>query len=361
MNMTPQSSLQIFDCHDDFPLEGGGHLPGIVVAYHVYGRPNADGSNYVWVCHALTANSDVADWWPGTVVAGRFLDPARYCVVCANILGSCYGTTGPLSVCPTTGSPWYGDFPRISVRDIVHAHQLLARHLGIRQVEMLIGSSIGGFQAIEWSILEPAFARKLVLIATGARCSPWAAAFNTSQRMAIEADATWGERSNEAGQRGMAAARSIALLSYRGGTAYCKTQDEGEPTFFTRKADSYQRHQGNKLVRRFNAYAYYRLTETFDSHDVGRGRGGVEAAVAHIKAQTLLVAISSDLLFPADEMQRLAQLIPHARFEVINSNFGHDGFLVESDLLDDVIRRFVAHGHVPFTISQFTIYDLFSI
>ena len=99
--------IKIFDYHDDFPLEGGGSLPGIVVAYHVFGTPNAAGSNYVWVCHALTANSDVADWWPGTVEPGRFLDPTRYCIVCANILGSCYGTTGPLSVCPTTGRHWY--------------------------------------------------------------------------------------------------------------------------------------------------------------------------------------------------------------------------------------------------------------
>ena len=334
--------IKIFDYHDDFPLEGGGSLPGIVVAYHVFGTPNAAGTNYVWVCHALTANSDVADWWPGTVEPGRFLDPTRYCIVCANILGSCYGTTGPLSVCPTTGRHWYQDFPQVSVRDMVHAHQLLARHLGIRQVEMLIGSSIGGFQAVEWAVEEPDFARRLLLIATSARTSPWVAAFNASQRMAIEADATWGQRDAKAGLQGMAAARSIALLSYRGGAAYCKTQAEKESVLFNRRVDSYQRYQGEKLMKRFNAYSYYRMTEAVDSHDVGRGRGGIKAALARIQARTLLVAISSDLLFPVEEMRQQAAQIAHARFEIIDSDFGHDGFLVEGDLLNNIIMRFIS-------------------
>ena len=332
--------IRIFDYHDDFPLEGGGSLPGIVIAYHVFGTPNADGSNYVWVCHALTANSDVADWWPGTVEPGRFLDPTRYCIVCANILGSCYGTTGPLSVNPATGELWYDDFPQITIRDMVHAHQLLARHLGIRQVEMLIGSSVGGFQAVEWAVEESAFARRLLLIATAARATAWVAAFNSSQRMAIESDSTWGQHHAEAGLQGMAAARSIALLSYRGRAAYCKTQEENDSVLFNRRVDSYQRYQGEKLMKRFNAYSYYRMTEAVDSHDVGRDRGGVAAALARIQARTLVVAISSDLLFPPEEMREITAMIPHASMKVIDSDFGHDGFLVESDLLNDIIERF---------------------
>ncbi len=332
--------IRLFDYHDDFPLEAGGSLPGIVIAYHIFGTPNADGSNYVWVCHALTANSDVADWWPRTVERGRFLDPTRYCIVCANIIGSCYGTTGPLSVNPSTGKPWYEKFPQVSVRDMVHAHQLLAHHLGIRQVEMLVGSSIGGFQAVEWAVMQPSFARRLLLIATGARCSPWVAAFNIAQRMAIETDATWGQHSPDAGLQGMGAARSIALLSYRGGAAYCKTQDEGRPTFFQRKVDSYQRHQGEKLMKRFNAYSYYRMTEAVDSHDVSRGRGSLAQALSSIEAQTLVVAISSDLLFPVEEMRQMARLIRRSRMEIIDSDFGHDGFLVENDLLNNIIQTF---------------------
>lgn len=330
-----------FDYHGDFPLEGGGVLHGITVAYDVFGHPDSDGSNYVWVCHALTANSDVADWWPRTVEQDRFLDPTRYCIVCANIVGSCYGTTGPLATNPDTGEAWFGDFPQVSIRDMVHAHQLLAQHLGIHHVEMLVGSSIGGFQALEWGIEQPDFARNLLLIATGSRATPWTAAFNASQRMAIEADATWGQRNENAGQKGMAAARSVALLSYRGAAAYCKTQNEPDSVLFKRKVDSYQRHQGDKIVRRFNAYSYYRMTEALDSHDVGRDRGGLEKALATIQSRTLLVAISSDLLFPPDDMQKMAETIPDARFEVIDSDFGHDGFLVESDQLNAIINDFM--------------------
>ena len=207
--------------HDyPFYLESGQTLHTLQIAYHTFGTLSAAKDNVIWVCHALTANSDVADWWPRTVEAGRFLDPTRYFIVCANILGSCYGTTGPTSVCPETGEPWYGDFPKVTVRDMVHAHQLLARALGIEQVQLLIGASIGGFQALQWAVEEPQFAKRFAFIATGMTCTPWIAAFNESQRMAMELDPTLGERNAEAGQDGMAVARSIALLSYRGGAAY---------------------------------------------------------------------------------------------------------------------------------------------
>lgn len=333
----------IFHYPHRFPLESGGSLPELTIAYDVFGEPNARGDNYVWVCHALTANSDVADWWPHTLDCGRFIDSGRYCVVCANILASCYGTTGPLSEDPTTRQPWYDRFPPVTVRDIVAAHRLLARHLGISRVQMLVGSSIGGFQCVEWAVQEPAFARHLVLIATGAKASPWVTALNASQRMAIETDATWGQPSPQAALQGMGTARSIALLSYRGGKAYCKTQAEppDETALFDRRADSYQRYQGQKLQRRFNAYSYYRLTQAIDSHDVGRGRGGVEAALGRICSKTLVVAITSDILFPPDEHQQLAAMIPGARMATITSDFGHDGFLVEHDQLNDIIQQFI--------------------
>ena len=133
-----------------FELESGASLPSLTIAYDTYGTLNANADNVVWVCHALTANSDVADWWPHTVERGRFLDPEKYFIVCANFLGSHYGTTGPLHINPQTGNPWYNDFPPFTIRDMVQAHRLLAAHLGISQVELLVGSSIGGFQCIEW-------------------------------------------------------------------------------------------------------------------------------------------------------------------------------------------------------------------
>ena len=320
-----------------FTLDCGETLPALEIAYDTWGTLNEERDNVVWVCHGLTASADVSDWWPHTVEAGRFLDPERYFIVCVNMLGSCYGTTGPLSLNPTTGSPWYGDFPCVSIRDQVHLFQLVAQHLGIQKVRKLVGSSIGGFVAMEWLVAEPDFFCEAVLIATAAKVSPWISAFNESQRMAIEADQTWGEPSPEAAQKGLSAARSIALLSYRGRAAYNLTQaDESEETF-RRRVNSYQRHQGEKLVRRFNAYSYYRLSQTLDSHDVGRGRGGIEAALSCVKLPVLVVSVSSDLLFPPVEMKAWAQYLPQHKYIEITSDFGHDGFLVETEKLNDII------------------------
>lgn len=332
--------MKTFHYPHPFKLECGEILPDITIAYHTYGKINGDGSNVVWVCHALTANSDVREWWPNTVAEGRFLDPNRFFIVCANILGSCYGTTGPLSVNPLTDKPWYGTFPHISVRDVVTAHQLLAAHLGIKKIHTLIGSSVGGFQCVEWCVTDPAFIEKAVIIASDSRCTPWVAAFNESQRMAIENDHTFGEETDRAGLRGMATARSIALLSYRGGKAYNATQDECQSALFERQSASYQRYQGEKLAKRFNAYSYYRISQIVDSHDIGRGRGGDENALQKITAKTLVIAISSDILFPTERHERMVNHIPHADYHVIDSIYGHDGFLVESDQLNDIIMNF---------------------
>ncbi|MCH5347521.1 MAG: homoserine O-acetyltransferase [Muribaculaceae bacterium] len=325
-----------------FVTELGDTLESLTIAYHTFGRRNDDDSNIIWVCHALTANSDVADWWPNTVVEGRFLDPSRYYIVCANVLGSCYGTSGPADVDPETGRYWGEKFPCVSVRDIVNCHRRLAEHLGIKHVEMLIGSSLGGFQCLEWAIMDPTFARNLVLIATGSYTRPWAAAFNEAQRMAMRADKTYGMEGG--GLAGMAAARAIAMLSYRGGHAYDVTQqdtiDDTTPPF-SRRAASYQRHQGEKLARRFDPVSYMRMTQAVDSHDVGRGRGGVAAALATVKARTLVIAITGDILFTPADHTDLATLIPGAVYREIDSAFGHDGFLIENQLLDSIIKEFL--------------------
>lgn len=334
---------KVYQYNKPFELESGDVLPSLTIAYDTFGQMNADRSNVIWVCHALTANSDVADWWPHTVESGCFLDPEKYFTVCANFLGSHYGTTGPLSINPTTGEPWYGDFPRITVRDMVRAHQLLAEHLGIQRVKLLIGSSIGGFQCLEWSVMQPDFAERAAFIATTPRTKPWASAFNESQRMAIESDPTFGERSAEAGLNGMATARSIALLSYRGGMAYDKTQEDENPddVSFERRVLSYQRYQGEKLRRRFNAYSYYRLSQAVDSHNLGRGRGSVTDVLKGIKSKTLVVAITSDILFPPSDHDVLVENIPDVRYHLIDSDFGHDGFLVEHKKLNNIILDFL--------------------
>lgn len=324
-----------------FRLESGETLSDLQIAYHTFGRLDARRGNVVWVCHALTANSDVADWWPHTVEKGRFLDPDRCFVVCANILGSHYGTTGPLSVDPATGEPRYGDFPAFTIRDMVAAHRLLADALGIDRIAALVGSSVGGFQAVEWAVAEPQRFERLVLIATAAKASPWTIAIDETQRMAIEADRTFGERRPDAGMRGLAAARALGLLTYRGSLGYNLTQQDREETPALHRASTYQQYQGEKLCRRYNAYSYYAILNAFDTHDVGRGRGGAAQALARITARTLLVGITSDIIFTPAEMRELQQQIPGSRYEEIDSPFGHDGFLVEYEQLNRIIYPFI--------------------
>ena len=334
---------EVYHHGEAITLESGAVLPEVDITYDTFGTLNQAKDNVIWVCHALTANSDVADWWPHTVEEGRFLDPTRYFIVCANFLGSHYGTTSPLSVNPATGEKYYYDFPQITVRDMVKCHQLLAKHLGIERVKLLIGSSIGGFQCMEWAISEPKFMESVALIATTTCTEPWAAAFNESQRMAIRTDHTWGERRDDAGIDGMAVARSIALISYRGGAAYNATQQEENPSeaSFTRRAHSYQQYQGEKLRRRFNAMSYYRLSEAVDSHNIARGRGSIAEALARIEARALVVAISSDILFPPEAHTPLREHIRDVEYHLIESEFGHDGFLVEHEKLNTIIQNFI--------------------
>ncbi len=332
---------QLFHAAAPFPLERGGELAELVIAYHTYGTLNAARDNAVWVCHALTANSEVADWWPHTVEAGCFLDPSRYYVVCANILGSHYGTTGPLHPDPRTGRPYYGRFPALTIRDMVRAHRLLADALGLGRLRALVGSSVGGFQAIEWAVDEPQRPERLILIATDAAASPWTIAIDETQRMAIEADPSFGEDRADAGMAGLAAARAIGLLTYRGSLGYNLTQQDAEELPAVHRASSYQRHQGEKLCRRYNAYSYHTILDAFDTHDVGRGRGGTKAALARITAATLLVGITTDIIFTPAEMRRLQACIPHSCYSEIDSPFGHDGFLVEHAQLNRLLRPFM--------------------
>lgn len=335
-----------------FRLESGAELQELTIAYHTYGTLNPRRDNVVWVCHALTANSDVADWWPGTVVEGGFLDPAKNFVVCANIIGSCYGTTGPMSINPATRRPYYRSFPRYSMRDIARAHRLLADSLGIGHIKALIGSSVGGFQAVEWAVGEPERFGRIVLCATDAYASPWTIAVDETQRMAIFSDPTYFEDRPDGGSRGLAAARAIGLLTYRGPEGYNITQQDPSTANYWNSDDcentplhracTYQQHQGDKLVKRFDAYSYCAILQSFDTHNAGRDRGGIEAALSRITAPTLVIAVSSDIIFTPAEMQRLARMLPNSEYAEITSPFGHDGFLVESDQLNALLLPFLA-------------------
>lgn len=339
--MSDSMGVQYYHHKEYFPLELGGGFPELTIAYNTYGRLNEWKDNVVWVCHALTANSDVADWWPHTVEKGKFLDPDRWFVVCANILGSHYGSTGPLHTNPATGKPYYSEFPAITIRDMVNAHQLLAKELGINNIHSMVGSSVGGFQALEWAVMEPERFDNLIFIATSAKASPWTIAIDETQRMAIKSDGSWGEKRADAAKAGLAAARAIGLLTYRGAQGYNITQKDTEELPEIHRASSYQLYQGEKLCKRYNAYSYMSILDAFDTHDVGRGRGGVEKMLARISCPVMVVGLKTDIIFTPEEMHQLAEMIPGAEYREIVSPFGHDGFLVEHEQLNEILLPFI--------------------
>ncbi|MDR6943385.1 homoserine O-acetyltransferase family protein [Mucilaginibacter pocheonensis] len=334
-------NAEIFKYTQTFEFESGQQIQDLEIGFHTYGRLNKEKDNVVWICHALTANADVFDWWKGFVGTGSIFNPEEHFIVCANILGSPYGTSNPLSINPVTGQPYYHAFPQFTIRDIIKAHQLLADHLKIDHIHILIGGSLGGQQAVEWAIMEPERIKNLILIATNARHSPWGIAFNESQRLAIGTDRTFYSNTPDGGQKGLKAARSIALLSYRGYKTYSVTQqEETDAKTDDYRAATYQNYQGQKLVNRFNAYSYWYLTKTMDSHNVGRNRNGVEKALSLIKARTLVIGIKSDVLFPIEEQQYLFHHIPKSAFAELDSFYGHDGFLIETEALTNIITSF---------------------
>lgn len=327
----------LFKFEAPFHLESGEWLPEVELAYTTYGELNADKSNVVWVCHAFTGNANPSDWWSGLIGEKRLFNPKDYFVICVNVLGSHYGSTNALSVNPLSGQRFFHDFPFISIRDVVNSLILLRKQLEINSIAYLLGGSLGGQQALEWSVIEPEVIQKQILFSTNALHSPWGIAFNESQRMAISNDPTWESSIPDAGKEGMKVARAIALLSYRNYETYNRTQsrDAGQVDFF--RANTYQNYQGEKLLKRFNAYSYWTLSKMFDSHDVGRNRGGVQKALETVLAKTLVIGITSDILFPPVEQEKIAQFVPNAKYVEIDSTYGHDGFLIEFEAMTNAI------------------------
>jgi len=337
-------SMHYFTYEASFGLEGGGSLPGITVAYHTYGQLNEDQSNVVWVCHALTANSDAAHWWPGVIGGNGAISPDKYFIVCANILGSCYGTTGPLSTDSRTGKPFYSHFPALTIRDMVRAHILLRQHLGIKKIHLLMGGSMGGYQALEWCVMEKEVIRQLFLIATSPAESAWGIAVHTAQRLAIEADPSWTNDSAEAGAMGLKAARAIGILTYRNyGIMVQKQTDPDTEKLDGFRASSYINYQGDKLISRFNAFSYWQLTRAMDSHQLARGRGmKLEEVLRGITQRTLLIGITSDILCPFEEQQHMADNLPNVTLVEIDSVYGHDGFMVEGGKIANHLRDWLS-------------------
>ena len=331
--------LHYLHINHPFVLESGEVLPELTAAYHTYGTLNAARDNVIWICHALTGNSDAADWWPNLVGQGYTIDPDRYFIVCVNMLGSCYGSTSPLSHNPATGRSYGLDFPLITSRDNARFFALVAKYLGVGPIRLLIGGSMGGQVAGEWACAEPDRFDLLCLLATNARHSPYGIAFNESQRMTLRADATLGTDAPDAGRRGLEAARAVAILSYRHYRAYDQTQQQPDPDDTDDfRASSYQRYQGYKLWKRFDPACYYALTRSMDSHNLGRHREDCATALRKITAPTLIISIDTDILFPMEEQSFLSRHIPNSRLEIMSSDYGHDGFLVETP----TIGRFLA-------------------
>lgn len=332
---------KLFTIEGKFDLELGGHLTNPTVAYTTYGELNAKKDNVIWIFHALTAASNVAEWWPGLVGSGKLFDPSKDFIVCANILGGCYGSTGPNSINPDTGKPYYYDFPDITIRDIVKSQIELRKHLGIEKIKIGIGGSCGGYQVLEWLMMEPDTIEQFSAMVTSAKESPWGVAVHTAHRSAIELDPTWGDLSDNAGIEGMKGARQIGLLFYRNHEIYHRMQSEtSEEKVNNFKATSYLKYQGEKLAKRFAPISYYKLTEVLDTHNIARGRfKNLKDALNSIQHKGLIVGISSDLLCPTTEQEFLARHIPNAEYAEIDSLYGHDGFLLEYDKIGECLKK----------------------
>lgn len=327
-------------------LENGAQLYDVTLAYRTWGKLNAAHDNAVLVCHALTGSPDADQWWPGLIGPGRALDPARDFIICSNVLGGCYGSTGPTDINPVTGRRYGGAFPNISVRDIVRAQAGLLTQLGVTRLALVIGGSLGGMQTLEWAALYPERVGAIVAIGCGARQSPWAIAWSAAQRQAIYADPNWKDGSYSPAvppAAGLAAARAMAMVSYRHwsefDTRFGRAQhDNGEF-----EVESWLQHHGDKFVERFDAASYVTLTRAMDTHDLCRGRDDLSA----VQAPALIVGINSDLLYPLAEQKELAALLPNARLEVLESACGHDAFLIETSHLNQLVTECRAHPNVP--------------
>jgi homoserine O-acetyltransferase len=324
-------------------LELGGRLPGLRIAYRTWGTLDPEGSNAVVVCHALTGSADADLWWTRLFGPGRALDPERDFVVCSNILGSCYGTTGPADVDPATGAPWHGTFPAVTIRDMVRAQHALVAALGVKRIRMVIGGSLGGMQVLEWALLYPELVESAVFVASTARHSAWCIGLSEAQRQAIYADPRWRDGRYDPADppaAGLAAARMMAMLSYRSQPSFEMRFGRRPHTEDLYAVESYLRYQGQQLVDRFDAATYVTLTKAMDTHDVSRGRGDFDAVLRGMRQPLLVVSIDSDVLYWPWEQREVASLVPNARLAIMDSPHGHDAFLIDVDRLNDMVADF---------------------
>ena len=352
-----------------FALEGGGRIEEVVLAYESWGHLDDRGSNAVLVCHALTGDSHAAGpigpghlsdgWWDDLIGPGKAIDTDRWFVVCANVLGGCQGSTGPSSFVPGTETRYGASFPQVTIRDIVRAQRRLADRLGIGRWLAVAGGSMGGMQVLEWGAMFPDRVDALIPIATNAAASPQQIAFSTVERLAIVNDPQWAGGAyydappGKGPWAGLALAREISQITYRTtevfdqrfGRAHHELRREFEQ-WGRYEVESYLDHHGQKLVRRFDANSFLVLSKAMDLHDIGRGRGGIEAALRRLTMPVLTASITSDILYPPYQQARIHDGVEAAggvcEYHVIDSPQGHDGFLLESASLGPLISRTIS-------------------
>lgn len=368
--------VEVFNEVRPLKLDCGETLSNIRIAYQTYGELNNEGTNAILICHALTGNSHAAGvmrneehdkfskpdlvnkyskmfngrtgWWDGLIGPGKVFDTEKYFVVCPNVLGSCYGSTGPVSLKPGIGKPYRADFPKVTVRDMVRAQKELIDLLGINKIVTISGGSLGGMQVLEWAVMYPELVESIIPMASSAQHSPWTIGFGDVERDAIMNDPDWKNGYyDQQPEKGLALARKIAMLSYRTMSSYNKKfgreMVKGDDFLDSQnkfQISSYLDYQGEKLVKRFDANTYLTLADAMDYHDIAFERGDVKEILKSIKATTLTVGVDTDILYPTEEQKFIAENIPGASYAEIKSIHGHDAFLIEFDQLNKIIRKF---------------------
>jgi homoserine O-acetyltransferase len=353
-------TVRLFDERNPLKLQSGESLSPIDIAYETYGTLNPTGTNAMLICHALTANAhaaglhknnpETAGWWDPLIGPGKAFDTDKYFVICSNILGSCYGTTGPSSVNPRTGAKYRLAFPDFTIRDIVTIQKSLVDFLGVKKLASVAGSSLGGMQVLEWGVTYPDFCETIIPISTAAEQSPWCIALNSAARAGITSDAEWqGGFYVRQPSKGLSVARMVGMISYRSAEEFGQrfgrkrrfdgiaTRDVENPF----EIESYLTHQGLKLAERFDANTYLYLSHATDSHDLCYGRGDIATVLGNITAKALCIGVSTDIRYPPREQKELALHIPDATYAEIQSIHGHDAFLIEFDQLASFISDFL--------------------
>src|SRR5690606_20555036 len=359
---------QIARFDEPLTLRSGGVLPYFQLAYETYGTLNADRSNAILICHALSGDAHVAGyhtldpdekpgWWDDAVGPGKMFDTNRFFVICSNVIGGCQGSTGPSSLAPD-GKPYALRFPAITIADMVAAQRRLLDRLGIERLFAVAGGSMGAMQALQWAVETPERVRNLVFLASTPRSSAQQIAFNETGRQAIYADPNWNEGNYYGGPipaSGLAVARMLAHITYMSELSldrkFGRNLQSRETLAYTFRepefaGESYLAYQGRKFVERFDANSYLYITKAIDYFDITADYGSLRAALQRIEANSLIVSFSSDWLYPAEQMLEMVEVLEGlgrpVEYHHIDAPFGHDSFLVEVDRMEEVVGGYLS-------------------